>query len=178
MVGYNTTKPEYLKGINKVDLSEYQKEIDYETIFSMDDRYKQEVRKDKNPDSKSLEEFRNLLVGESEKQENILETDDYRRKINVFKEKYQSEEDVNHSKVGGPNYSFSVIRESMPSGLFGWTRIGAGKVHVNNNLYKKDERRTVKHEITHLLNPGKDELTIRYLNGDIDPEKTLSSNYI
>ena len=76
-----------------------------------------------------------------------------------------------------PNYGFGVSKQDMSPGLFGWTRTGSGKVHVSNNLYKVDEEKTVQHEIMHLLHPGKDELTIRYLNGDTDPENTLSANY-
>ncbi|MDY6773556.1 MAG: hypothetical protein SVS85_00015 [Candidatus Nanohaloarchaea archaeon] len=67
----------------------------------------------------------------------------------------------------------AVVERDLPSGLFGFTRRGSSHVVVNRNLYKIDRERTVRHEKTHHRHP-KDELTIRYINGDIDVENTLS----
>ncbi len=178
MVGYNTIKQEYTKAVKKVDPSNLFSSYGFENYFLNDERYGKGSTFEDNPDSKSFEEFKKLLEGEMEKRNNGLERGIDGEKIDKFKDVYMTEKSIEYGGNNSPNYSFSVIKEKMPSGLFGWTRTGSGRVHVNNRLYKDDELRTVRHEITHLLNPGKDELTIRYLNGDIDPENTLSSNYM
>ncbi|MCJ7478761.1 MAG: hypothetical protein MUP63_01125 [Candidatus Nanohaloarchaeota archaeon QJJ-7] len=67
----------------------------------------------------------------------------------------------------------AVVERDLPPGLFGFTRRDSSHVVVNRNLYKVDRERTIEHEKTHHRSP-KDELTIRYINGDIDVENTLS----
>ncbi|MFB6265505.1 MAG: hypothetical protein ABEI07_00295 [Candidatus Nanohaloarchaea archaeon] len=66
-----------------------------------------------------------------------------------------------------------VVEKDLPPGLFGFTRRGSDHVVVNRNLYRVDREKTVEHEKTHHRHP-KDELTIRYINGDLDVENTLS----
>lgn len=67
----------------------------------------------------------------------------------------------------------SVVERDLPDGLFGFTRRDSDHVVVNRRLYRVDRERTVQHERTHHLHP-KDELTVRYINGDLDVENTLS----
>lgn len=67
----------------------------------------------------------------------------------------------------------AVVEQDLPDGLFGFTRRDSSHVNVNSNLYKVDKERTIRHEKTHHRHP-KDELTIRYINGDIDVKNTLS----
>lgn len=63
---------------------------------------------------------------------------------------------------------------SMGAGLFGFTDVDSSSVQVNDALYKVDKESTIAHEKTHHEHPGKDELTIRYINGDLDPQNTIS----
>ncbi len=65
---------------------------------------------------------------------------------------------------------------SMGSGLFGFTVPGSDSVQINDALYEVDEESTIRHEKTHHEHPGKDELTIRYINGDIDPQHTITGS--
>lgn len=65
---------------------------------------------------------------------------------------------------------------SMGSGLFGFTVPGSDSVQINDALYEVDEESTIRHEKTHHEHPGKDELTIRYINGDIDPQNTITGS--
>ncbi len=67
----------------------------------------------------------------------------------------------------------AVVEQDLPGTLFGFTRRESGHVTVNRNLYEVDKERTIRHEKTHHRHP-KDELTIRYINGDIDVRNTLS----
>lgn len=67
----------------------------------------------------------------------------------------------------------AVVERDLPDGLFGFTRRDSDHVVVNRRLYRVDRDRTVQHERTHHLHP-KDELTVRYINGDLDVENTLS----
>lgn len=67
----------------------------------------------------------------------------------------------------------AVVEQDLPAGLFGFTRRDSDHVTVSSRLYKVDRERTVRHERTHHRHP-KDELTVRYINGDIDVENTLS----
>lgn len=71
----------------------------------------------------------------------------------------------------------TVKVHDMPDGLFGFTDPTKSSdmqdVHINSNLYETDQD-TVEHEKEHVRNPGKDELQIRYLNGDLDPQFTAS----
>lgn len=81
--------------------------------------------------------------------------------------------------MDGPDYpAITVNKVSLPTGLFGFTntdeKTSERSVQVSNTLYSVDEESTIAHEITHQLHPGKDELTIRYINGDIDPGNTTS----
>ncbi|MDY6776908.1 MAG: hypothetical protein SVQ76_02270 [Candidatus Nanohaloarchaea archaeon] len=80
-------------------------------------------------------------------------------------------EEENESKEGARE--LAVVERDLPDGLFGFTRRGSDHVVVSSNLYEVDRRRTVQHEKTHHRHP-KDELTIRYINGDLDVENTLS----
>ncbi|MCJ7429164.1 MAG: hypothetical protein MUP66_02115 [Candidatus Nanohaloarchaeota archaeon QJJ-5] len=80
-----------------------------------------------------------------------------------------------------PDEQYPSIRvkvHEMPDGLFGWTDLNESSsqasVHVNSNVYDIDFEGTPSHEKTHRLHQGKDELTIRYINGDLDPENTLT----
>jgi len=76
----------------------------------------------------------------------------------------------------------AVVQTGMPSSVAGFTFTdpGADKaVFINDNLYKVDrgdrsngERGTETHEEAHVLNPGKDELTVRYIDGT--PDNTLT----
>jgi len=70
----------------------------------------------------------------------------------------------------------AVTFTSMGSGLFGWTVPGSDSVQINDALYEVDEESTIRHERTHHEHPGKDELTIRYINGDIDPQHTITGS--
>lgn len=72
-----------------------------------------------------------------------------------------------------PPIDLAVVEQDLRSGLFGFTRRGSDHVVVNRALYKVDRERTVRHEKAHHRHP-KDELTVRYINGDIDVENTLS----
>lgn len=71
----------------------------------------------------------------------------------------------------------TVKVHDMPDSLFGFTDPSKSSdvqdVHINSNLYETDQD-TVEHEKEHVRNPGKDELQIRYLNGDLDPQFTAS----
>ncbi|MFB6265702.1 MAG: hypothetical protein ABEI07_01310, partial [Candidatus Nanohaloarchaea archaeon] len=67
----------------------------------------------------------------------------------------------------------AVVERELPSGIFGFTRRDSDHVVVNSRLYRVDRERTVRHERTHHRHP-KDELTVRYINGDPDVENTLS----
>lgn len=67
----------------------------------------------------------------------------------------------------------AVVEKELPSGLFGFTRRDSSHVVVNSRLYKVDKERTKRHEKTHHRHP-KDELTVRYINGDMDVRNTLS----
>lgn len=82
----------------------------------------------------------------------------------------ETDDDVEYPQI-------TVKVHDMPDGLFGFTETGQTTdqkdVHINSNLYETDQD-TVNHEIAHQLNPGKDELQIRYINGDLDPENTAS----
>ncbi|MFB6294148.1 MAG: hypothetical protein ABEI97_00150 [Candidatus Nanohaloarchaea archaeon] len=69
----------------------------------------------------------------------------------------------------------AVVERDLPGHLFGFTRRNSSHVVVNNRLYQVDRERTVRHEKTHHLHP-KDEMTIRYINGDPDVRHTLSFN--
>lgn len=77
--------------------------------------------------------------------------------------------------------SIRVKVHEMPDGLFGWTDLSEpasqASVHVNSNVYDVDFEGTPSHEKTHRLHQGKDELTIRYINGDIDPENTVTMSH-
>lgn len=80
---------------------------------------------------------------------------------------------------GAADYpAISVVKHEMPDGLFGFTNTdemtGKRSVHISDNLYRIDEESTIPHEKTHQRFPGKHELTIRYINGDVDPGNTLS----
>lgn len=85
------------------------------------------------------------------------------------------EEDEN----GTPYLEIAVVEQDMPDGLFGFTQPFGPKVaHVNKALYKIDKQKTELHEGKngkgHWKERGKDEMTIRYINGDIDVQNTLS----
>lgn len=67
----------------------------------------------------------------------------------------------------------AVVERPMRDGLFGFTRTDSDHVNVNEALYAVDKEKTVRHEKTHHLHP-KDEMTIRYINGDIDVQHTIS----
>lgn len=67
----------------------------------------------------------------------------------------------------------AVVERPMRDGLFGFTRTDTDHVNVNEALYEVDKENTKQHEKTHHLHP-KDELTIRYINGDIDVQHTIS----
>lgn len=67
----------------------------------------------------------------------------------------------------------AVVERDLPDGLFGFTRRDASHVVVNRRLYRVDKERTIRHEKTHHRFP-RDELTIRYINGDPDVRNTLS----
>ena len=74
--------------------------------------------------------------------------------------------------------SIRVKVHEMQDGLFGFTDLSEpssqASVHVNSNVYDIDFEGTPEHEKTHRMHQGKDELTIRYINGDLDPENTLT----
>ena len=138
----------------------------------------------RDPDEDSFDDVRKTLEGRSDSVEIGGEVPDpgtYSREdvAGDYESMLEDLDDIYTGPAGRSiGYSVSVEKESMPGGLFGWTRPGTGKVHVSDNLYSKDEKETIRHEKTHLMFPGKDELTIRYINGDTDPENTLSSNYM
>ncbi len=67
----------------------------------------------------------------------------------------------------------AVVERDLPDGLFGFTRRDASHVVVNRRLYRVDKRQTVRHEKTHHRFP-RDELTVRYINGDPEVRNTLS----
>lgn len=67
----------------------------------------------------------------------------------------------------------AVVERDLPGHLFGFTRRDSDHVTVNRALYRVDRESTIRHERMHHRSP-KDELTIRYLNGDLDVENTLS----
>lgn len=73
-----------------------------------------------------------------------------------------------------------VVEHEMPDGLFGFVDPSDRHpvAHVNKALYKVDKERTRAHEASrktgHPSNWAADELMIRYRNGDIDVENTMS----
>lgn len=83
---------------------------------------------------------------------------------------------------GKPYPEIAVVKQSMPKNIAGFTFTHPGSkdmVFVRDRLYKVDqgdrdkgERGTETHEIAHKLNPGKDEKTIRYIDGT--PDNTLT----
>jgi len=84
---------------------------------------------------------------------------------------------VSTDEDAGEYPEVTVKVHDMPDGLFGFTDPSKSSdmqdVHINSNLYETDQD-TVEHEKEHVRNPGKDELQIRYLNGDLDPQFTAS----
>ncbi len=81
---------------------------------------------------------------------------------------------------GLPYDDLPVVEHEMPDGLFGFVDPTETHpvAHVNKALYKVDKERTRSHEASratgHPSNWADDELTIRYRNGDIDVQNTLS----
>ncbi len=167
-------KQEEDKGSYEVDLSDIYVIDDPEEDFSYESGYDLDEKFLENPERESFEKFKDLLEGNM----GYKEENEYREKLPDKLEVYDRLNLVKQDDSEVQDYNFMVVREKMPSGLFGWTRDGSGKVHVSDNLYSVDEKKTIEHEKTHLLHPGKDELTIRYINGDKDPENTVSSNYM
>jgi len=82
-------------------------------------------------------------------------------------------EDGSEERKGRSPLPLAVVERDLPDGLFGFTRRDSSHVVVNRSLYEVDKRRTVRHEKTHHRFP-KDELTIRYINGDPEVRNTLS----
>lgn len=84
-------------------------------------------------------------------------------------------EDVDVSRENGGKHPerLAVVEQDLPGHLFGFTRRDSSHVVINRRLYRVDKERTVRHEKTHHLHP-KDEMTIRYINGDPDVRHTLS----
>ncbi len=82
------------------------------------------------------------------------------------------QEPAGRESASGPR-DLAVVEQDLPGHLFGFTRRGSDHVTVNRALYRVDRESTIRHEKMHHRTP-KDELTVRYLNGDLDVENTLS----
>jgi len=75
---------------------------------------------------------------------------------------------------GGEYMDIAVQVVDLHDGLFGFTNTESDHVNVNRNLYSSEREETEQHEKEHQRNPHLTELHIRYRNGDIDPENSLS----